>query len=89
MIITEATVWITVLVRPRPLPHQPTFGSAHEHEANSDRVSVRREATEHTDMWEDNIKMDLREECMYWIHLTQDGNQWMALVVTVMNFRVP
>jgi len=25
---------------------------------------------------------------MYWIHLTQDGVQWWALVNTVMNLRV-
>jgi hypothetical protein len=39
----------------------------------------------------DNIKMDLREmECdgMDWIDLTQDRDQWKALVNTVMNLRV-
>jgi hypothetical protein len=43
-------------------------------------------------MWEDNIKMDLREigwDSMGWIDLTQDRNQWRALVYTVMNLRVP
>jgi hypothetical protein len=42
--------------------------------------------------WEDNIKMDLRERGwggMDWIHLAQDGDQWRALVNTVMNLRVP
>jgi hypothetical protein len=42
--------------------------------------------------WEDNIKMDLREigwGGMDWIDLAQDGNQWRALVNTVMNLRVP
>jgi hypothetical protein len=42
--------------------------------------------------WEDNIKIDLRERgwgCMEWIHLAQDKDQWMSLVNTVMNFRVP
>jgi hypothetical protein len=34
--------------------------------------------------WEDNIRMDLRE-----IVLTQDRDQWRALVNTVMNLRVP
>jgi hypothetical protein len=40
----------------------------------------------------DNIKIDLREigwECMDWIDLAQDRDQWRALVNTVMNLRVP
>jgi hypothetical protein len=42
--------------------------------------------------WGDNIKMDLREigwGGMDWIDLAQDGDQWRALVNTVMNLRVP
>jgi hypothetical protein len=42
--------------------------------------------------WEDNIKMDLREiglGGMNWIDLTQDRDQWRALVNTVMNLWVP
>jgi hypothetical protein len=42
--------------------------------------------------WEDNIRMDLREIAwgdMDWIDLAQDRDQWMALVNTVMNLRVP
>jgi hypothetical protein len=42
--------------------------------------------------WEDNIRMDLREigwGGMDWINLTQDRNQWRALVNTAMNLRVP
>jgi hypothetical protein len=38
--------------------------------------------------WVDNINMDLREiewGGMDWIDLAQDGNQWRALVNTVMN----
>jgi hypothetical protein len=41
--------------------------------------------------WVDNIKMGLGEiECdgMDWIELTQDSDQWWALVNTVMNLRV-
>jgi hypothetical protein len=41
--------------------------------------------------WEDHIKMVLREiGCggMDWIDLTQDRDQWRALVYTVMNLRV-
>jgi hypothetical protein len=43
-------------------------------------------------MWEDNIKMDLREigwGGMDWIYLAQDRDQWKALVNTLMNLRVP
>jgi hypothetical protein len=42
--------------------------------------------------WLNNIKMDLREigwNCMDWIYLAQDRDQWSALVNTVMNLRVP
>jgi hypothetical protein len=42
--------------------------------------------------WVDNIKIDLREigwDVMDWIDLAQDGDQWSALVSTVMNLRVP
>jgi hypothetical protein len=42
--------------------------------------------------WVDNIKMGLREigwDGMDWIDLTQDMDQWMALVNAVMNLRVP
>jgi hypothetical protein len=43
-------------------------------------------------MFEDNIKMDLREigfGGMDWIYLTQERDHWRALVKTVMNCRVP
>jgi hypothetical protein len=42
--------------------------------------------------WVDSVKMDLREigwGDMDWIDLTQDRDQWRALVNTVMNLRVP
>jgi hypothetical protein len=43
-------------------------------------------------MWVDSIKMNLKKiemGCMDWIDLTQDRDQWRALVNTVMNLRVP
>jgi hypothetical protein len=43
-------------------------------------------------IWEDNIKMDLRDlgwDGMDWIDLARDRDQWRALVNTVMNLRVP
>jgi hypothetical protein len=42
--------------------------------------------------WVDNIKMGLREigwSGMDWIDVSQDTDQWRALVNTVMDFRVP
>jgi hypothetical protein len=42
--------------------------------------------------WEDNVTMDLREigwEGVDWMHLTQDRDQWQALVNVVMNFGDP
>jgi hypothetical protein len=43
-------------------------------------------------IWEDNIKMDLRETGfgdVDWIHLAEDRDKWRALVSTIMNLRVP
>jgi hypothetical protein len=42
--------------------------------------------------WVDSIKIDLREiewNCMDWIDLAQDRDQWRDLLNTIMNVRVP
>jgi hypothetical protein len=42
--------------------------------------------------WIDNIKMDTLEiglSVVDWIALAKDGYRWRALVILVMNFRVP
>jgi hypothetical protein len=42
--------------------------------------------------WEDNIKMDLQEVgggYGDWMELAEDRDRWRALVIAVMNFRVP
>jgi hypothetical protein len=42
--------------------------------------------------WEDNFKMGLRETGwggMDWIDLTQDMDQWRALVNMIMNLQMP
>jgi hypothetical protein len=43
--------------------------------------------------WVENIKMDLEREREWdgvdWINVAQDRDQWMALLNTVLNLRVP
>jgi len=42
--------------------------------------------------WKDNIKTELQEVgggFGDWMELAQDRDRWRALVITVMNFRVP
>jgi hypothetical protein len=37
----------------------------------------------------DNIKMNIRGIVMNWIRLTEDRDQWLALVNKIAQFRVP
>jgi len=42
--------------------------------------------------WKDNIKMDIQEVgcgVMDWVELAQDKDRWRAIVIAVMNLRVP
>jgi hypothetical protein len=40
--------------------------------------------------WENRLYLkEIGWEDMDWIHVAQDRNQWLALVNTVMNLRVP
>ena len=42
--------------------------------------------------WEDNVKMDVQEVGyggIHWIDLAQDRDRWLALVIAVINLRVP
>jgi len=46
----------------------------------------------HRSRWEDVIKMDLKKlgfGGMEWIYVAQNNDRWRALVITVMNLRVP
>jgi hypothetical protein len=50
----------------------------------------RRPPRRHRCMWEDNIKIDLRDVDwggIDWLYLALDRDQWMALVDTVINLR--
>jgi hypothetical protein len=42
--------------------------------------------------WENNIRINVREvvwECLDWIHLAQDRDQWLVLVNVIMNPQIP
>jgi hypothetical protein len=54
--------------------------------------SQKKETIRKTEMWEDNIKMDLREigwGGMDWIYLAQDRDQWRTLCEYGNELRVP
>jgi hypothetical protein len=63
---------------------------------NADKILVgkpegKRPLRRPRDMQEDYIRVDLQQigwEGMYWIHLAQVRDQWLALVNTVMNLQV-
>jgi hypothetical protein len=42
--------------------------------------------------WKDNIRMNLMEiawKIVNWIHLAKDWDQWLTILNTVLNLRVP
>jgi hypothetical protein len=40
--------------------------------------------------WEENIKLNIKDKNMCWVHLVQENDdQWRTVVNTVMNLRVP
>jgi hypothetical protein len=42
--------------------------------------------------WGGNAAIDFREigrEGVNWVHLAQDGDQWRAMMNTVLDFRIP
>jgi len=48
--------------------------------------------TRHRELWEDNIRMDIREigwGGVDWMRLSQDRDWWRAVVNTIMKFWVP
>jgi hypothetical protein len=54
------------------------------------KYEARRQLERPRRRWENNIRIDVTEiGCggMDWTHLTQDRDQWRALVNTVMEFR--
>ena len=62
------------------------------------KVSVRKHEERYcflldlTIVWEDNIKIGLQEiglKCVHWIYMVQNTGQWLTLVNTIMNFRLP
>jgi hypothetical protein len=56
------------------------------------RPEVKRQLRRSKHMWEDNIKMDLRQigiDGANWIRLAQNRVQWWAFVNTETNLRVP
>jgi hypothetical protein len=56
------------------------------------KPEVKRPLGRHRHRWECNIKMDLREigfGGIDWFDLAQYGDEWRALVNTVMNLGVP
>jgi hypothetical protein len=71
--------------------------STYEEKRNDNRVFVGRpkgkgSLQRRRRMWEDNIKIYLRERGwgdVDWIDLAQDREQWRAVLNTAMKFRVP
>jgi hypothetical protein len=70
--------------------------STHGEKRNAYKISVvkpggRRPLRRHRCRWEDNIKMNLRENGVIWTGSIwlRDRDQWRALVNTIVNVRVP
>jgi hypothetical protein len=90
---TSSNIWVIKTRRMRWAGHVAHMGAMRNaHKILFESASMEEPHGRSRRRWEDSIRMDLREtewKNVHWMHLAQNGNQWQALVNTVMNLRVP